>query len=251
MKIFIDGYSFVAESITKKLINNHYISTDDIYILTYSDLENAGYRNFLDITGLNYDITGYSKEIVEKIILFNPDYVISLYARRIVPNKVIRSARRGTFNLHPSLLPDYKGCFSAPWVIINRESETGITIHELSNKIDSGKILFQKRIKVSDNETGFSLYNKLASNFINEFDLFFNKLINNEIKSTEMPDGGKYYPRALPFNGIINENWSYKKIDAFIRAMFFPPFKGACIEVKNKNIEFSSINEYKVYKRIG
>ena len=57
-------------------------------------------------------------------------------------------------NLHPSLLPEYKGCFSCPWTIINGERKTGITFHEITEGIDSGNILQQHEVGILDNETG-------------------------------------------------------------------------------------------------
>ena len=55
-------------------------------------------------------------------------------------------------NLHPSLLPYYKGCFSSVWALINNEKETGITYHILTSDVDKGNILIQEKIKNVDND---------------------------------------------------------------------------------------------------
>tara|TARA_B100000029_G_scaffold512347_1_gene608728 strand:- start:2883 stop:3644 length:762 start_codon:yes stop_codon:yes gene_type:complete len=246
MRIFIDGFGIVAESITKKLIENHDIRKKDLFINTYSTSENLQYLNYLDTEALNFVKKKYSdKSLYDSIKRFNPDYIFSLYAKRIFPKKILDLANKGSLNLHPSMLPEYKGCFSAPWVIINKERETGITFHEMNENIDEGDILFQKKIPLNGNETAFSLYNLLCSTFIIEFDRFFSNLKLGKIQRLKMSSGGKYYSRELPFNGIIDSDWEESQIECFIRAMFFPPKKGALVKINDNFVEVSSISEYK------
>ena len=65
-------------------------------------------------------------------------------------------------SFHPSLLPEYRGACPFYWVILNGEKETGVTVHKVEEKIDSGDILLKKFINVSSSETQGSLRKKLA-----------------------------------------------------------------------------------------
>lgn len=243
MKFFIDGYGVVAQSITRKLLEVHHVNPNDILVNTYKVLENNLYIEFLRERKINYFDLNY-REFQNEFIEFSPDYLLSLYGRRIIPQVILKNVKYRAVNLHPSLLPEYKGCFSCPWTIINREKKTGITFHEIAEGIDSGNILQQYEVEILDNETGFSLYHKLASIFINSFDSFYIKLLNDDLSPNKMPNGGDYYPRKIPFKGYINRNWSYNQIDAFIRALHFPPFKGAILKVKDREFEIDHLEQY-------
>jgi len=245
-RIFIDGYGLCGEAITKKIVENHKIDKENVLVFTYSRTENESYLKYLKLNGIAFFTGSYKQEkSLNKIKKFSPNIIVSLFGRRIIPKSILDLAIKGSFNLHPSLLPDYKGCFSAPWVIINEEKYTGITIHEITPEIDAGGILYQKRIELIGNETGYSLYHRLLSEFISVFDGFFRSFIEGRLLPKQMPSGGKYYTRSVPYDGIIQSNWSLKKIDAFIRAMFFPPFKGALLEINKDLKECSTIEDYK------
>ena len=252
MKIIIFAHNYVGYQVVKSLIEKHNIFQDNILVFTYNLTENKALFSFLSDKNIKYTIDSISSlKAINTALDFLPDVVISAYGRELIPNIILKAAKLGSFNMHPSLLPDYSGCFSGSWAIINGESKTGITFHEMTEKLDKGKILFQKALPINNNETAFSLYNKISSEFIIEFDDFFKKFINKKIVAKNMRKGGIFYPRKVPFNGIIDHAWTKEYIDSFIRAMFFPPFKGAVgvfneIEIEVKNIEQYTLlcNEY-------
>ncbi|WP_185855489.1 methionyl-tRNA formyltransferase [Blattabacterium cuenoti] len=80
---------------------------------------------------------------------------------RILPEKIWNFPKMGTINLHGSLLPQYKGAAPINWAIINGENKTGITIFFIEKKIDSGKILLQKKIFINQKETAGDIENKM------------------------------------------------------------------------------------------
>lgn len=243
MKIFIDGFGVVAHSIVRKLIEKHSLPTSSLFVNTYDSQENLLFRKYLDQVGIPYVIGNYD-DLYEEINQFNPDYFFSLYGRRIIPKGILQIVKKKSINLHPSLLPEYKGCFSCPWVILNYEKFTGITIHEIVDKVDSGDILFQKKITLQGDETAFSLYHKLVGLFVSNFDEFFYSLVSQKIIPIKMSVGGKYYSRKVPYSGYIDINWSIKKVEAFIRAMDFPPHKGAILKQAKMESEINSIQEF-------
>ncbi len=82
-------------------------------------------------------------------------------AFRMLPESVWKIPQKGTFNLHASLLPDYRGAAPINWVIINGEKETGVTTFLIDHKIDTGNILLRERISIDEFETAGSLHEKV------------------------------------------------------------------------------------------
>ncbi|MEW6467315.1 MAG: methionyl-tRNA formyltransferase [Bacteroidota bacterium] len=82
-------------------------------------------------------------------------------AFRMLPEAVWGMPRLGTFNLHASLLPHYRGAAPINWAIINGEKETGVTTFFLQQEIDTGKIILQEKVKIAEDETAGELHDKL------------------------------------------------------------------------------------------
>ena len=83
-------------------------------------------------------------------------------AFRMLPKSVWAMPRLGTFNLHASLLPQYRGAAPINWAIINGEKESGVTTFMLNEKIDEGQILMQQRTPISEKDTAETLHDRLA-----------------------------------------------------------------------------------------
>lgn len=103
--------------------------------------------------------------------LKDPDFQIQLkslnanlqivVAFRMLPEIIWNMPKYGTFNLHASLLPQYRGAAPINWAIINGEKETGISTFFLDHKIDTGNIILQEKIVIEKDETAGSLHDKL------------------------------------------------------------------------------------------
>ncbi|MBK8877744.1 MAG: methionyl-tRNA formyltransferase [Haliscomenobacter sp.] len=103
--------------------------------------------------------------------LKSPDFLASLAALeanlqvvvafRMLPEPVFTMPEYGTFNLHGSLLPKYRGAAPINWAIIRGEKETGVTTFFLNKEIDTGSILFQESLPVGDNETAGELHDRM------------------------------------------------------------------------------------------
>jgi len=103
--------------------------------------------------------------------LKNPDFIRDLkdlradlqvvVAFRMLPEVVWTMPRLGTFNLHGSILPQYRGAAPLNWAIINGEQETGVTTFLLDREIDTGKILFRERIAIGKNDTAGDIHDRL------------------------------------------------------------------------------------------
>jgi len=98
---------------------------------------------------------------IETLQELKPDLGV-VVAFRILPSEVFQMPRLGTFNLHASLLPKYRGAAPINWAIINGERETGVTTFFLQEKVDTGNIILQERVPINDDDTFGTLYNTLA-----------------------------------------------------------------------------------------
>ncbi len=108
---------------------------------------------------------------VERIAKLNPDFIFSFYYRNLLSEPLLATARHGAFNLHGSLLPKYRGRAPANWVLVNGETETGVTLHRMVKRADAGAILAQQKVSIERSDTGLSLHAKLrdaASNLLRD-----------------------------------------------------------------------------------
>lgn len=92
----------------------------------------------------------------------DPDLQV-VVAFRMMPEQVWKFPKLGTFNLHASLLPQYRGAAPINWAVINGEKETGVTTFFLRHEIDTGSIIMQEKISIGENETVGSLYERLKN----------------------------------------------------------------------------------------
>lgn len=103
-----------------------------------------------------------SKEFQQELENLKPDLQIVVAFRKL-PESVWSLPRLGTFNLHASLLPQYRGAAPINWAIINGEKETGVTTFFLEKEIDTGNILFQKKIPIGSEMTAGELHDMLMT----------------------------------------------------------------------------------------
>ena len=97
---------------------------------------------------------------IEELKSYKADLQI-VVAFRMLPEVVWDMPRLGTFNLHASLLPQYRGAAPINWAIINGDKETGVTTFFLEHEIDTGKIIMQERVAIGENDSVGEIHDKL------------------------------------------------------------------------------------------
>jgi len=110
--------------------------------------------NILQPTNLKSD------DFIETLKALNANLQI-VVAFRMLPKVVWQMPKYGTFNLHASLLPNYRGAAPINWAIINGESKTGVSTFFIDEKIDTGEMILQKEVTIAPNENVGSLHDKL------------------------------------------------------------------------------------------
>lgn len=99
---------------------------------------------------------------VERVKAMSPDYIFSFYYRALLNENILNSARIDAFNLHGSLLPKYRGRAPLNWVLVNGETETGVTLHRMVKRADAGDIVSQLKIAIDEQDDALTLHRKLV-----------------------------------------------------------------------------------------
>ena len=100
-------------------------------------------------------------EFVDQMKKLNPDLFV-VVAFRILPKEIFNIPKFGSFNLHASLLPKYRGAAPIQWALINGETETGLTTFKLAEKVDTGNIYLQEKIKINPDDNFGTLHDRLS-----------------------------------------------------------------------------------------
>lgn len=207
MKVVIFGCQQIAVDFISFLLNNDIkISLIVTYELPLD--KTYGYESVIDkFSDIDVEVLNPSSvnlNVINKVKSINPDIIFSIYYRKILPNSLLKIPRLGCINIHPSLLPKYRGPIPTAWAIENGENNFGITIHYMDDGIDTGDILVQKKYQILENETGFELYTramKLGSELLKEN---FEKIIKNKIRSVPQNGISSYYGKK---NGKYTIDW--------------------------------------------
>lgn len=129
--------------------------------LAFSPVKEVALRLGIDV--LQPTAIKNNTEFRERLAAIAPDAIIVVGYGRIIPQWMIDLPRFGNLNLHASLLPKYRGAAPVQWAIANGEPVTGVTTMRINAGLDTGDILLQREIAITDDDTSESLAPKLAS----------------------------------------------------------------------------------------
>jgi UDP-4-amino-4-deoxy-L-arabinose formyltransferase/UDP-glucuronic acid dehydrogenase (UDP-4-keto-hexauronic acid decarboxylating) len=162
-------------------------------------------------------------DFVEVLRDFEPDVLLSVYYDQIVKKSILDIPRMGCFNIHPALLPRYRGVAPLIWAIINGEKYTGVSLHRMVEKVDAGDIVIQEKIRINLHDTGFSLHGKAARKIKNVIPRFFAALKKGKIKYAPQRGKGSLYTSTTPKVNELNfkDNIAFQNYN-IIRALTRP-----------------------------
>ncbi len=165
-------------------------------------------------------------------------------AFRMLPQMVWAMPPLGTFNLHASLLPDYRGAAPINWAIINGEKETGVTTFLLNERIDEGKILLQERTPISEEDNAESLHDRLAEMGAALVVKTIQGLADNTLQPYEQPaiKESKAAPKIFKEDCAIQWDKPGEEIVRFVRGLC--PYPAATMRLRDAKGE---IQNFKVY----
>ncbi len=159
-------------------------------------------------------------EATERLAKEHADvYVVAAYGQ-ILSKEILEQPRFGCINIHGSLLPKYRGAAPIQWAVLDGEKESGITIMQMNEGLDTGDIILQERVALDPKETAESLYEKLAKvggpltlTVLQQFE-------DGTVKRIPQEDEKSNYAKMLRREmGEINWNKSAVEIERWIRGM--------------------------------
>lgn len=130
---------------------------------------------------------------------------------------------RGAINIHQALLPQYRGCNPIQWAIIRKENETGVTMHVMTEGIDEGPIIAQRKVPIHLQDTWVDVRERLTAETERMLAEMMPKIVAGDVRS--MPQNSAlaaYHRRRKPEDGKIDGNFSIISIYNLIRALVYP-----------------------------
>jgi len=169
----------------------------------------------------------------------SPDLIVVCAYGKIIPKEILEIPKFGCWNIHASLLPKYRGASPINWAILEGEKETGITIMLMDEGLDTGPILLQKKISISEEDDANSLSQRLAQ-LGKEAILFAIELHKKgKLKVTPQPEEGiSYAPILKKEDGFFTFEEPAEKIEKKVKA--FLPWPSAFTYYKNKLLKVFS-----------
>jgi len=228
MKIVFFGTPSFASIILDEIINNHNV----VGIVTSTDTKKGRGKKIKE-SAVKILAKENNLPILQPLNLKDPKFVDDLIqlqadlyiviAFRMLPKIVWEIPKLGTINLHASLLPNYRGAAPINWVIINGETQTGVTTFFINEEIDKGNIILSKTIEINNNITAAQLHNSLiviGKNLMTKTIELFIKSDGNEINTTKQLNNSlKSAPKLSKELSKINWSDSIIKINAKIHGL--------------------------------
>lgn len=193
-------------------------------------------------------------EFVEKIQSLNPDIIVVVAFRKL-PKSVWSIPKHGTFNVHASLLPQYRGAAPMNHAIINGETKTGITTFLLDDNIDTGSIIMQKEVEILHTDTLEDLHDKmmvvgadLAVETIDRLTAGDFTAINQE---TIIGSDTELQPAPKISKEFCEIDWNNNTVDIYNKIRGLSPIPAAFTNIKTANGNVLSIKIFKTSYEIA
>jgi methionyl-tRNA formyltransferase len=208
MKVVVFGCQQIAVDFIRFIIDRDNVTLSLIVTYELPLDKTYGYESVIDefssseIKVLNP--RRVNSELVEEIRGIQPDIIFSIYYRQILPQSLLEIPTLGCINIHPGLLPKYRGPIPTAWAIQNGEKEFGITLHYMDKGIDTGEIIIQEKYNIIHDETGYELYTRAMKLGTQLLKNNFEKFINGNTESVVQKGRGSYYGKK---NGKYLIDW--------------------------------------------
>lgn len=251
MKIVFMGTAEFAVPILEKLVQSNY---KPVLVVASPD-KPVGRKQIITpppvkVLAEKYKIPVAQPEKIREIGNLTPDLIVVAAYGKILPKEILDIPRFGCLNIHPSLLPKYRGPSPIQTVILNGDKETGVTIILMNEKVDSGKIVASIKYQVSNGITCKELWKELAELGAKLLIDTIPKWIKGEIKPRIQDETKATYTKILKKgDGKIDWQKSAKDIEKQIRA--FEPWPGSFTkyQTSDKNYKILKILKTQVLKQ--
>jgi methionyl-tRNA formyltransferase len=164
-----------------------------------------------------------SAAVATLVASYRPEFIFSFYYRYMIPTAILGLAGRGAFNLHGSLLPRYRGRAPVNWVLVNGESETGVSLHAMVAKPDAGDLVDQERVAIAFDDTALTLFRRLESTAAVLLARALPALRDGRARAVPLDlAAGSYFGARTPEDGRFAWEWPALRIYNLVRAVTHP-----------------------------
>ncbi len=245
MKIIFIGTSSFGIPILKKLIS---LKKNIVMVITQPDRPGGRGKKMLSSPvkklTLESNLQLFQPENIntdssaEEIARIHPDLIILVAYGQILSGKILKIPTLGCLNIHPSLLPKYRGPAPINWTIIKGEKETGISFLFMDEKIDTGDIIFQNRMKILPGENFDQLSSRLAEESAGLLEKVLLSIEKSDYKKITQQKGKMFYARKINKDDC-RIDWNQRAVDInnLIRGLTSLP--GAYTEFNGRRVKIT------------
>ena len=186
-----------------------------------------------------------NKELVSQLKALSPDFLIVASYGKILPQEMLGIPKKGSLNVHPSLLPKYRGPSPIQSAILNGDKYTGVTIMQMNEKMDEGDILSTARVRISVKDNSHSLSEKLASLgstlIIQTIHLNFHNKLKPRLQNSKLATYSKIIKKE---DGLIDWKKPPENLSNMIRAYY--PWPGVWTRFGGKIVKLLPENKVQI-----
>lgn len=182
-----------------------------------------------------------NKEFKTEIKNLDVDLFVVVSYGKILPKSFLEIPKKGAINVHPSLLPKYRGSAPIQWAILNGDENTGVTIMYMNEKMDAGDIILQKEVKIDEDETTGELWNRLSTIGAEMLLESIKNIENETVTRKTQPEEFTLAPMIEKSMAKIDfDTFNSKKIKNLVRGL--NPILGAYSTLEGKKVKFWKVD---------
>lgn len=190
-----------------------------------------------------------NSNFIEHLMDLHPDVIVVTAFGQILPREILEIPPKGCINVHPSLLPKYRGAAPIPWTIIRGEEKTGVTIMFVDEGMDTGDILTQEETPIAPEETSGELHDRLAEMGAELLIKAIEMIATDTITRTPQDSSSATYaPRLKKEDGLIRWDTEVHHIVNLVRGFSPAPgsysfFNGKMLKIFSATGEEASVKD--------
>lgn len=160
-----------------------------------------------------------------------PDLLFSFYFRHVLPERILKMPRLGAYNLHGSLLPKYRGRAPVNWAVARGETQTGATLHVMTEKPDAGDIVDQEAVPIGPDDTAYEVQKRVTQAGVRILERRLAELSAGTAPRRPQDEAAATtFPRRSPEDGRIDWTRPAEQVHDLVRAVTHP-YPGAFTDI--------------------
>lgn len=250
--IFMGTPDFAVPCLEKLIASRHTVSA----VFTQPD-KPVGRKQILTpppvkVTAENHGIPVYqpdslkNEDSAEFIRNLKPDAIIVVAYGKILPKNILNIAKHGCINVHGSILPKYRGAAPIQWAVLNGDRETGVSIMQMDEGLDTGDILSVRKVEIGINDTSEIMFEKLSVIGADELLKTLDDIENGCVTTVKQPVGDFFYAEKITKSlSVIDWKESAFNIHNKVRGLQSWPCAVTAINGKNVKIHETRLSDKK------